>query len=762
MGACYMLTLSLDEAGTFEISNNQSNTHSETTLIAGVVFDDRGKEGEKDTETKRIEAYYRSVFKQAAEENPKESFIFPVDLHFKNESRKGQLKIIKETVRLTLPEFLQLGTFKGKELYYNDEQLPERTGFYRIAAIVKSNEGKVTLADNKQNEFFRDNIGSNTYFHMMSEAVEHFVFHNPLAGDNKFSFDIATRKTGYFNVDDEAKEIYLEQGFENNEAAYLGKNRMQFDLLTSDVFRTILMEQFLDNPTNQVSIQELLVQPIAYKVNEDEDYSNQVFLYLADSICTYLTYKIGDNDISEIRKRAQRLSNIKNLIFCYDEVDIFFKRAWRDMEVHEYYDALKEMYSISEMNTEAATLYKNEWFKSIKERIYKETEEAVSQGKEPHALLEAITELRASYMTNTLNPKEGEFIFGVLENAVKRIDNQMRYAKLMYYINDIGVVVNCHNGNIQEATEYFKECENYAFEVEMEDYIRTRNRYCNALVDSFDYEDAIKVARVTVELAGGLNELSKKVLGTRRKEHFGKIEYGKSLSQIGQIAAFMGREEATDFFEGALKAMNEEIANTKITESYKLHYLLDCGKVEEYKRGMVDYNDGADSILDQIKAIRLNWEKQNVNISFALYIYLKGLYKFYTDEELEMVWEDIKALETEIGADRKKAHPWELIYKYLGLIAFRLNDKTLAKEYMEKLADFIVEDKANIVGSIAMCAEAELSEVMGDIVEAKSKYDRLYNYLEKYFSLFNPENIELQNFEEKKEFIKSRFTYMYC
>ena len=189
---------------------------------------------------------------------------------------------------------------------------------------------------------------------------------------------------------------------------------------------------------------------------------------------------------------------------------------------------------------------------------------------------------------------------------------------------------------------------------------------------------------------------------------------------------------------------------------------MDCGKVEEYKRGMVDYNDGADSILDQIKAIRLNWEKQNINISFALYIYLKGLYKFYTDEELEMVWKDIKALETEIGADRKRAHPWELIYKYLGLIAFRLNDKTLAKEYMSKLADFIVEDKANIVGSIAMCAEAELSEVMGDNVEAKSKYDRLYNYLEKYFSLFNPENIELQNFEEKKEFIKSRFTYMYC
>ncbi|WP_033151833.1 hypothetical protein [Pseudobutyrivibrio ruminis] len=750
-----MLTISLDEAGVFEDKNNISKNDSSTTLIAGAVYDDKGIEGEKDNEIKRIEAYYRAVFESAQKENPKVTFLFPMDLHYKNKARSRQLVIIKETVRKTLPEFIQLGTFDGTDLLFNGVTLPSRNGFYRIGAIVKSNEGKTSYSNSNQGEFFRDNIASNTYFHMMSEAVEHLVFHNPLDKDHRFCFFIATRQSERFIDDNDKFESYLKQGFEGNKASYLEEDEIQFSILNSDVFRTILMEQYIDNPGNVVAVEELNVQPIRYYKLNDDDYSKQVFLYLADSICSYLTFEIGTDDISEIRKRSQRLSNIKNLIFSYDEADVFFKRAWRDMEVNEYYDALKEMYNISVMNTVASSIYKNDWFKSIKERMYSETEAATAEGKEPHALVEALTELRLSYLTNILNSSEGEFIFRVLENATKRIKDRERFAKIFYYINDIGVVSNCHKGNSTEAAKYFAECEKYAHAVDMEDYIRTRNRYTNALLDSFNYEEALNVVRTTVKIAGGLYELSKSVFGAECKEHFGKTEFAKTLSQAGQCAAFLRNDEAQGFFDDALKLLKGNIANTKITESYKLHYLIDKGSKEEYEKVMSDYNDGAESIVDQLSTIRQNGANENVNISFAFLLYIKGLNKFYTDKEISVVWEDIKSLEMSIDDKRKSTHPWELIYKYLGLLAVKMGENDLARKYCDEIA-LLIKDDYTIVNTICLFSEAVLLEALGNTNLSKEKYGIIYGILRDNY----PSSVPYEPDDIMKH-LSTRYTFMY-
>ncbi len=767
-----MLTLSLDEAGVFEHYAKEKFSDSKTKFIGGLIYDDNGIAGETEKEKRRIVAYYSAVIDTL--NNQEEGiFRFPNDIHSdgKNNRKVGNAK---ELINNTLQEFIQAGTFQAKELIdSNGNTFETRKGKYIVCAVVKSTKGKTSEFETGDDSFFNDTKAANLYYHMASEVVEHFIIRNPLYPKiSDLSIDVATRESKPF---DKKNAEYMELGFSERERIVEKQNmwdeelpdkgtsdkkskEYSYALMNGDIFRTILTEQLFDAREKSINICDFKVRSITYRSNRAK---SQAFLYLADSICSYLSCQNRD-DVSMVFSLANELNPGQNLIFVYDDIDIYFKRAWQDVEIKEYYDALKELYKIKIAKTKEAKIYKDYWIKYIEDEIIKEITIHLSARKDPHALVEALQELRTSYMTNMLVPDEAQYIFKVLERATREIKDEKKYSKILYQLNDVGVVSNCHSGDIKAAVKYFKCCEKYAFSIDLEEYIRTRNRYCNALIDSFDYEDAIKVARVTVELAGGLYELSKKVLGNRRKGQFGKTEYGKTLSQIGQIAAFLQKEDALGFFNDALDLLQDEIANTKITESYKLHYLIDCGKKEEYKLAMVDYNDGVESISNQIKTMRLNWSSENINISFALYMYLKGIDRFYSDEELMTVWEDIKCLESEIDDNRKNNHPWELIYKYLGFIAIRMHDMELATKYINKVSQFVEDDKANIISALAFFSMAELMEKMGNEPDSRMKYDELYTYLENNFPLFNPEKIELNDYESKKGYLQTRFTYMYC
>lgn len=752
-----MVTLSLDEAGVFEKSEmNDSSKDSNTTLIGGILFDDKDATNELANEEKRIEAYYRKVIERVDTANKELSVVFPKDLHT-NKGNNRQVGAVKAEIEATLPEFIQNGTFENKQLSFDDEELPPRVGEYIICSVVKSAEGKKSLLKNIKGDFFDDETASNTYYHMASEVVEHIIFHNPLYPNGmQLRLDIATRQSGML-TEEEAK-VYKEMGARKNDNTST-EEQVQFSIMNADVFRTILTEQMLNERSNKVEINQFKVKSISYY--KKKSYREHVFLYMADTICSFLTYQIGDDDVAEVRKRAQRLINRKNLIFAYDEIDLYFKRAWQDMEVKEYYDALKEIYRIDISKSTVAQLYRDYWCSYIKDRIKSETKRCVDLNIEPHALSEAISELRSSFATNTLNLSENDYIFRVLEQAAKPMANNFRYGEIMYALSDVGVFVNCQKGEFKKAEKWFKECEKYSQSVSVEDYIRTRNQYTNALMDSFAYEDAIRILRVTLELAEGLYDLSKKVMGGRRKNQFGQLALGTTLSQAGQAAAFLGDEEALDFFDEAMGLMRDDIDNRKITESYRLHYLIEKGDKEAFKVAMADYNDGFTTLKSQIKTIRIMSEKEAVNISYALYVLLKGLDRFYTNSEISKVWNDLRKLVDSVDDIRKLDHPWQLIYKYMAMIAIRMDERTIAKKYMEKISDISTKNNDSLVRAISLYGEAKVTEALGDVKDADEKYTKLFKKMENDFQLFKPEGVQVSGTEEKKRYLNSKMCYMF-
>ncbi len=751
-----MITIALDEAGKFEVAKRGGND-SLTTLIGGILFDDKDVEGEFEAEKKRIEAYYRAIISSVNEQNPELHASYPMDLHSRNGKNDHKVKPVKMKISETLPEFLQSGLFEGKALTYEEQELEARNGKYIIGAVVKSSRGKADLLRSELGDFFKDDVASNTYYHMASEVVEHMIFHNPLYPDRvSLNIDIATRQSTL--LDEDEAQIYDDLGYKENDKANYGEGIKQYSLMNADVFRTILTEQILNNPKKDLSIDSFKVRAISYYPNKKS--KDHVFLYMADSICSFLTWNIEKDDVIEVRNRAQKLMDQKNLIFAYDEVDLYFKRAWQAMEAQNYYDALKEIYQISTMDTPEAKLYQEYWIKYITEKIKEETLAVIQNGRIPYAFSEALTELRNMYMTNALNPVREEYIFNVLSQLKEPLEGDVRYSKLLYYLNDIGVLINCHKGNLKGAEPYFKKCEKYAGAVDLEEYTRTRNRYTNTLLDYFEYESAIGVIRVTLDLLGGLYNLSRQKLG-RGKLCFGKLEYAKTLSQAGQAAAFLRDKEALVFFDEAIELMGDDLANTKITQSYRLQYLIEAEEKEQYVDGMKAYCGEFETLAGQLLALKKMGERGDVNPSFALYLFLKGTYFYYSKEEIEAVWSEIIEYVDSIEDGRKTSHPWELIYKYLGLMLVKIGDVESAKQYCKLILDSVEIRDDSLVSSIAFYSEAVLIESIGDGALAENKYTQLYKKLGENFPAFNPDNVIPAKSKGKKEFMKTRFSYMY-
>ena len=89
------------------------------------------------------------------------------------------------------------------------------------------------------------------------------------------------------------------------------------------MYRTALKREMLSTGKTDIEVEWLSSRSIVYS---GETYNQMEFLYLADSICSYLSFKIGEDTKNEwINLIAERVINLNpgvtNLLFTYDKTD---------------------------------------------------------------------------------------------------------------------------------------------------------------------------------------------------------------------------------------------------------------------------------------------------------------------------------------------------------------------------------------------------------------------------------------------------------
>lgn len=713
-----MLTMALDEAGVFDAGQVATEKDSKTTMIGGFIFDDMNNEEETETERERIRAFYEAVIEEVSHQNPEFSFSYPKSLHVGNGSTDAEVKKVKRKISDKLPEFIKRGTYSGKALINRrGEEFPKRIGKYVICAVAKSNVGKSSMLKPCLGGFALDDKASNLYFHMASEITSWTVFHNPFFRNmDEMSLHIATRSTADI-VEGKVAE-YKDAGYsspqkseKNDEKNTIIKvNKYHYSVMNEDIYRTLVSEKILSKDNSCPKLSSFNVRKIEYKrksVNskgtnsENADYAYE-FLYFADTVCGYLTYRIEADDIEEVNRRAEKLTGEENLIFAYDESDAIFERAWKLYELGFYYDALTQIYDIIVRTDYVAEFYKKKWIPFFIDCICKNYDQISVEN--------AFEKLHQSIMTSNLDQLRAKFIF----DSLAPVYEQLQSGRLRYIYNDIGVSLYCHIGDTASVKPYFANCESLSEYVGFEEYARTRNRMATAYCDEMNVLEGVKITQVTKGMLEAFINVSKDVFGDG-KVPFGTTEYAKTCSLLGQCSSILHDPIATEYFDKALEILDNPGPNYYVTLSYKLHHLIDMEYKDQYIYEIGKCCGESDEVNQQISYIFEKGKGKDslFTVKHWMYLYLKGAYYFYDDFELETAWSRIDKYIERLMSKDKQGHPWELINKYMALIAQKLGKEEKAVSKYQSRIFKCCSDKGKIIEVIQLMSDLEVDEFRG-------------------------------------------------
>ncbi|MGN0424013.1 MAG: hypothetical protein ACI4FY_01730 [Acetatifactor sp.] len=752
-----MITMSLDEYGDFEKEENRP------LFIGGLIFDDGEQAGqihtEEGIERARIRAYYKKVIEDAGE-----GFSYPEDLHSNGDASRDHNVVapVKNKVAETLPEFISKGTYAGNPLYdETGRRLRDRKGRYHLFVMLKSDDGKKRLLSENANMLARDDWAANLYFHMASSVVNRIIFHNPIYRYGKapsINIDIATRSTGDVDeMDSSLKAEFVKQGYRINEVSD-GTHRF-YSIMNADIYRTLIAQEMVNSGNVAVKIEKLYVKSIQY----DPQKQRMEFLYLSDSLCSMLGYKLvgtgADDWLGQLVDRTNRLNpHQQNLIFGYDEIDNSFAKAWNCYERGKLYEALSIAYDAKMKQGRFAQHYREVWFPYLEERV----REIVT----PVVFTNCVNDLSASLSVNNLDQEKLLYLMQQFELMVDKVADQYKSidmkAGTLFKLYDAGVSAFCHIGNAARAFEYYEKCKQYAFYVGVDAYLRTNNKMIVCLEDCFEWEKALELAVENVSSQQLASEIKREVL--KRDDEDAFLDEAKANSQLARIYAEKRSEKAETYFREALQMLERGSANYKITQSYLLHYYADTNQKDAFDQEIRDYFDGRSTYHQMFRYLTSLEESVHSSFSneYAMYVLIRGLFSFHQEEVDEVLWEKLCGLEdTLIRRDGRKpsGHPWEITYKYLELLAIKRKDFA-AREKFSGWKKRCLNYRGEIVEALDMFGAAEVADYCGDIVLRDEITGELAEYLNEKFPVLREVEFSKEGMVRYQE-LQNYFTFMY-
>lgn len=760
-----MLLISLDEQGDFENLNSDNNNDKAPMFIGGIVYDDKDINADLNDEKKRIYYYLKAVCAEVGA-------VYPRDLHVGDNYNHAKVRLVKRKITETLAEFLSTGkcVLEGNEWSQKLCSMRKRDGKYHIFSLVKYGTDRKELQSDHTSILIREDYASNLYVHMAEDIIERIIFHNPIIENvGKVRLNLATRRAVLEKAElgdkfEEKAKQYISLGYkEDLDPDHQKKGQRTFILTNGDIYRTAIEREMFDTGKRNIQVESVGVKSIYYG-SETDNYRME-FLYLADIICTVLGFEPDTSSveamITDMKNRADKYTgHSENLIFAYDAVDTIFKKAWHKLEEKEYFEALRFSYAGLQKNSPYSAFYKNVWFRILENYLMKE--------RTVSAYGIALRKFYLLTKENNIDQGELVYIFEMLEAMLKQMqlkgDDQKAF---LYELYDAGISAYTHIGDSIQAKECFEKCKEYAKYAEIERFLRTRNKLAVFLSDMLLVDEAAAIAQENIIYQEELLSIRELVFD---KQEVSK-SYGRALSQLGQSFASAHMMEAEETFLKALEQIGDETSQDyHQTESYLLHYYIEMGMKEKYAERCERYFGGEKGLRGQFKAIRkeaAKGEAARFSTKFALYFYVKGLYRFHLEKISSELLGSLFSIEKEIrdvcreNADRVlKGHPWELIYKYIALIALKKGNARKADEFMEKIPS-VFSYREFILDAICLSGDMEYAMQKGDS-SWRSMLEELLVLIKNNATEVYEKVAELNTAEEQYTYIKEKvLNFMY-
>ena len=637
-----MLIISLDECGRFE-----GNTWLRG-IVAGTIFScNNWREGAREQE--RILDYLSDVCSYC-------NARFPDDLHPEfchGEAANAEaLSRVQQRIRETFGEFLQ----------------DETNGRYYLYAVASEPKGVSMFESETAGNLLRDNYAGNRYLHMTQMAIRNLVINNPKLQDQDYALHLATRILSENATTDDQK----------NEARTLGMLQMQdqegrytqtYRLTDANSYISMLSAAIMDDERENVNF-DLMVAPISYKYNPRCN-KMQAFMLLADIVCDLVQPEMKDKAGQLPQRLAQKLnlltSHQENMVWCYHDVDFALRRALDSVIEGRWFRCLQQLYAIKSRNDDQGAFYRDHWMEPVLEQL--------KQRKEPQRITEAADRLAAYLQEPNYDPEAARFIG---QQLLELTEEDSRYGFCRYRLNSCLLTLYNHAGDDARAEDCYQLCAQYAISAPLVEYLELRNGYSVTLLNRKHYGKALENTRKTVELEELADEMKRKAFGDGEGI---SIHHGRSLSQLGQCYGYLEQyDQAIECFRNALEAFKSSPVDLQITRSYLLHAYIEAGKKREFGDLATEYFGSSDSKA-QLEGI---YQMENTTYPYALLVYLKGWYRlnpngFYARIAGPLLEGVLKKGQGKMG------HPWQLIWKYVALLADLSKKPELAAEAAKRL-----------------------------------------------------------------------------
>lgn len=711
-----MITIALDENGDFEGLGSASN---EPVFLAGLLYDDGGDEQDTENERDRVVEYYQRVCATAGGR-------FPEALHISHAGNNGgYVAKVKEEVGSSLGEFLRHGTYKKKAL----SRYPRR-GKYLLFMQLKSNQGKKSLRGKELCQLVKDDFASNLYMHMAEDVVSRLIFHNPYRQDvHKVRFDLPTRMMVLDNhqgkkIDEYRKIGYKDYIFDGNPPADADKNTY-LQIANDNNYRAAISREIMASGKTDLDVDRMSVSSIYYGPIDLKRAKRMAFLYMADSICSLLNWnRTGNNPVEWLAcfaKQAHELNgSSQNIFFAYDDVDTLLSQAWHAAEQGDYFKALSLSFSAQKSPSKFAEFYQKNWFPILEKEICQHAEKT-----------ELALSLRRFQEYSYEENLEQERLCYIFEKMQQAVEQRMQAGEMdkaaAFDLYDAGFSAYNHTGQSSLAEQCFYKCKELAPAVDIEAYLRTLNKYAVWRNDVLDFEAAKETAEIIVLYAKDLSKMRGELFGNESAE---SATYGRAKSQCGQAYAFLKDTQAEDAFLEALSHFDKDSADYFITLSYLLHYYIEQGDTEKYDHYAEIYFGGQKEPKKQFDFLMQagQGEHPRFTLKFAFFVFIKGLCKLHRAEVKGQLRTDLLEIEKTFHryhADEQiNGHPWEIIYKYLGILAAQQGKKDIAEAYMDKAAA-IIPQGGPIIEAIIANGRREFALLVNDKEKAQQAQKKM-------------------------------------
>lgn len=711
-----MVTIGLDEYGHF------INDENKLTFVAGFIYKGDDYEDEKD----RIIAFLQA-------ECLKLGISFPEDMHLNyNASNISDVSLFERNIGSTLKR------------YFVDN------GKYHLTCIIRSRRQRKEYKN--ISNIVDDDKANNLYEHMICSLLNNILFDClDLMNENKVHIEIPTRVTVIEHKDKARIDGFIDLGYAYKIIKKQGVDHYLFYSSDQKTFKAAMSSRIMSSKRkSDIAFDTIHVESINYNCSD----INMAYLYLADIVCNEFKRKFvisyQDYNIEKVYKWALEFTGNKPFIWAYDDIDQIYAEIIDKFINNDFIDVLMKLFDAKEANSDFQIYYNAHWFNDI--------EVSIRKCFDDNQISTYIEKLDSYYTCENINYKKGIFVLDKLWDIIESDGVQIK-PEMKYRLADIGVRAYNHIGCTSDTNPYSIICEDLKDSIPVEEYLGTVTRIIQMSINEFDFDKAIEKQQYSLKCHEMLKRARENIshLYNANEGYDSKtISRGRALSSLGQCYAFKKNEDSLTYFNNALTDFTKDDDNTIITISHILNFASDNLRADIFEKYAPKYFGEAwkqDKPQEYLNCLSAEMD------TFNLYTYLKAINQLYINKIDDTFVERLQM--TVLDNQNDYHHPWELIYKNIGLILFQKNRLDLAEFYMDKAIECVKNPGAtiktiNFFTEIQKAYYLQNRELLFQAIENFKQYLRNVPKIESYFK----DALE-GNIEEIYNKLNEKFTFTY-